>query len=147
MHPKRSIQFVQAHTADIEFLVNLRNETMSGHFRKLNLAHTLENMRERVLYRLDCAKIIIINGERAGLLKVIKEGEEWELCQVQINGKYQKQGIGNLIISEIIIEARQKGAQLKLNVLKTNPAKRLYDRLGFVVTKEGEYFYEMRTIQ
>jgi ribosomal protein S18 acetylase RimI-like enzyme len=147
MHPKFDIQFVQAQNEDIEFLLNLRMETMSGHFRNSKLTHTVEDMRKRVLYRFDCAKIIVINGERAGLLKVIKEEKLWELCQIQITRKYQRQGIGNLIISNIIREAGQEGLPLKLDVLKSNPAKRLYERLGFVVTEEDVHSYEMFHLQ
>jgi ribosomal protein S18 acetylase RimI-like enzyme len=146
MHKKYSIQFIQAHYDDIEYLINLRNETMSEHFRNSRLTHTINDMRERVLYRLDCAKIILIDGERAGLVKVIKDGNEWELSQIQITRKYQGKGIGNIIVSEIITEANQSGSRVVLTVLKTNPAKKLYERLGFIVIKESDHSFRMSTL-
>ena len=33
---------------------------------------------------------------------------------------------------------------VELSVLKLNPARRLYERLGFVQVSEGEYSYLMR---
>jgi ribosomal protein S18 acetylase RimI-like enzyme len=146
MCQKYRIDSIQATIDDIEFLIDLRNETMVEHFRNTNLPHTPENIRERVLYRLDCAKILSINQERVGMVKVIKEGNIWELCQIQITSKFQRKGIGYIVISEILTEARKKGVQLKLNVLKANPAKKLYERLGFVVIKDGNHFYEMSTL-
>jgi hypothetical protein len=80
MHNKFSIELVQAKEEDIEYLINLRKDTMGEHYRNAKIIHTSENIRERVLYRFDCANIILINGERAGLVKIIKNGYEWELC-------------------------------------------------------------------
>jgi ribosomal protein S18 acetylase RimI-like enzyme len=144
MNIEYRINFRPARIEDINYLINLRKETMSEHFHNSKVIHTMENIFERVKYPFDCANIILINGEKAGLLKVIKEGKEWDLCQIQIDKIFQGKGIGNQIISELIGKAKQEGAEIKLNVLKANPAKRLYERLGFAVTNEGEHFYEMK---
>jgi ribosomal protein S18 acetylase RimI-like enzyme len=139
------IQSIPAVAEDIEFLINLRNETMARHFKNAGLTQTMENIRERVIYRLDCAQIIMIDGEKGGLLKVIKNERDWELYQVQIASKYQGKGIGSQIITEVLRSAKQMGAHVRLYVLKKNPAKRLYERLGFKVDKEDIYFYSMST--
>jgi GNAT superfamily N-acetyltransferase len=41
------------------------------------------------------------------------------------------QGVGQLLMNEIVREARRRGVQLCLNVRDTNPAVRLYERVGF----------------
>jgi ribosomal protein S18 acetylase RimI-like enzyme len=143
MPPNYKIEYLQATNDDIDYLVDLRIQTMSEHLRKSSVFQSGPKLRERVLYRFDCARIIVINGERAGLLKVVKEGEEWELSQIQLLGKYQRKGIGEEIIRNIIHEANQKGAHIKLSVLKANPARRLYERLGFVVIRENEHSFDM----
>jgi len=44
----------------------------------------------------------------------------------------------------ISFEARDAGASLKLDVLKANPARRLYERLGFTVIADTAHLFEMR---
>ncbi|MBO1907994.1 GNAT family N-acetyltransferase [Microvirga sp. 3-52] len=41
------------------------------------------------------------------------------------------QGVGLLLMKEIVREARRRGVRLCLNVRDTNPAVRLYERVGF----------------
>jgi ribosomal protein S18 acetylase RimI-like enzyme len=146
MHTTFSIELVQAKGEDIEYLLNLRKDTMGEHYRNAKIIQTSENIREKVLYRFDCAKIVIINGEKAGLVKIIKNRNEWELCQIQLSKKYQRKGIGNSIILGIIQDAKRENSHIRLHVLKGNPAKKLYERLGFKVSQEGEHSYEMRIL-
>jgi ribosomal protein S18 acetylase RimI-like enzyme len=143
MPPKYRIEFIQATDDDIEYLLNLRTQTMSEHLCNSKVVQTQDQMRERVLYRFDCAKIIKINGEKKGLLKVVKEGSEWELSQIQISPEYQEHGIGKEIIRNLIQEAGQNGARIKLSVLKENPARKLYERLGFKIITENDHAYRM----
>jgi ribosomal protein S18 acetylase RimI-like enzyme len=44
-----------------------------------------------------------------------------------------------MIIKDLLQEARQKMKAVRLRVLKINPAKNLYERLGFVVIEEFNY--------
>lgn len=46
--------------------------------------------------------------------------------------------------SLVLREAGQAGVAVELSVLKVNPARRLYERLGFVQVSEGEHSYLMR---
>ena len=54
------------------------------------------------------------------------------VLQVAIRPRYQRQGIGRVLVRELAAEYRQAGiTQMALGVTRANPAKRLYDRLGF----------------
>lgn len=44
---------------------------------------------ERIQYRFDCAKIIIVRSSEVGLLKVVKEGPAWDLVQIQLSSSYR----------------------------------------------------------
>jgi NAD(P)-dependent dehydrogenase (short-subunit alcohol dehydrogenase family) len=46
----------------------------------------------------------------------------------------------------VIAEARAARASLRLNVLRANPARRLYERLGFRVVSESKVDFEMRLV-
>jgi ribosomal protein S18 acetylase RimI-like enzyme len=46
-------------------------------------------------------------------------------------------------LREVIEEAAKNGCDMKLSVLKANPAKSLYERLGFKVIGQDEYEYQV----
>jgi ribosomal protein S18 acetylase RimI-like enzyme len=58
------------------------------------------------------------------------------LSQIELLPAFQGQGIGSQLITDLMDEARQQNLPITLQVLKVNPAQRLYQRLGFVVTGE-----------
>ena len=49
-----------------------------------------------------------------------------------------------MVIGELLAEADERNVQVELRVLKVNPAKSLYERLGFAVFDETETHYRMR---
>jgi ribosomal protein S18 acetylase RimI-like enzyme len=53
-------------------------------------------------------------------------------------------GIGTAVMHRIIDEASTAALAVTLGVVKTNPALRLYGRLGFRITHEDERKYYMR---
>jgi ribosomal protein S18 acetylase RimI-like enzyme len=129
---------------DVPFLLALRQETMDAHLFASGLVPSVEEHLQRVLYRLDCARIVQLAGEAVGLLKVSRDDSDWCLIQIQLGPRLQGQGLGRQLIQSVIDEARKAGASLRLGVLKANPAFHLYQRLGFTVVGESIHAYEMR---
>ncbi len=62
---------------------------------------------------------------------------------ISIIGKLQRNGFGSAIIADLISQAEITGLTLTLQVLKPNPAKRLYERLGFSVVGENTTHFQM----
>jgi len=56
----------------------------------------------------------------------------------------QRRGIGTRVLRMLIDEWTPTGRPVVLGVLKNNPARRLYDRLRFIVTGETEMKFMMR---
>jgi GNAT superfamily N-acetyltransferase len=98
----------------------------------------------RVMDRFDCAQIILLDNRPVGLLKIVRDGTNWDLKQIQITPSLQSQGLATRVIQSTITEARHAGAALRLKALKTNPARRLYQRLGFAVVAQNADRIEMR---
>jgi GNAT superfamily N-acetyltransferase len=48
------------------------------------------------------------------------------------------QGVGQALIEALILDARRRGVGLCLNVRDTNPALRLYERVGFRLVRGSE---------
>ena len=139
-----AVAFRPATEADIAFLIVLRRLTMWPHFEHSGLSINQDEQLERVLYRLDCAEIITIDGVDAGVFKVVRDADPWELTQIQLHPHYQGQGIGAALIRRLLDEASLAGTRVDLDVLRVNPAKRLYERLGFRVVAEAPHSYLMR---
>lgn len=74
----------------------------------------------------------------------MKENNQWELIQIQITPELQGNGLGRSILQRLLAEAFQAQSAVRWSVLKTNPARRLYERLGFQVIGENGYSYEMQ---
>jgi GNAT superfamily N-acetyltransferase len=133
-----------ASEADMAFLMQLRRQTMEAHLVASGVSPSEEEHRRRVLARFECAEILLFDGKPSGLLKLARDGNAWTLIQIQLVPELQGQGLGAWLVRNVIAEAQRAGASLELTVLKANPARRLYERLGFVVVGDNAHSYEMR---
>ena len=82
-------------------------------------------------------RAIVIDGHDAGLLNVERGPSEVFLANIQIAPAYQNRGVGTAVVRGVMAEAHAAGLPVRLQVLKANrPARRLYERLGFLVTEQ-----------
>ncbi|MBD0785760.1 GNAT family N-acetyltransferase [Vibrio sp. Y2-5] len=131
---------------DVDFLLGLRETTMGQYLREVGMPTGRDAYLERVYYAFDQANIIVINDAPAGLFKAQFNPEinEWYLVQIQLHPNYQNKGIAHRLISGLISKAAASGSTVGLSVVKTNPAQRLYSRLGFERVGETEFEYLMQ---
>ncbi len=140
--PRHELRPVTA--SDLEWLIALRLETMGGYFAASGLDLSHEEHAARVKQDFESILIITLDGEDVGMIKVMKTPGLWMLGQIQLLPAAQGRGIGARVIKDLLTDARGASAAVVLHILKVNPAKRLYDRLGFRVVSETERSYEMR---
>lgn len=138
------LTFRRATEADVEFLRELRRETMSDHLRNSGVEPSDSELTERVLARFECAEIILLGDMPIELLKVAKDGKKWNLIQIQLAPEHQSKGLGTSILRALLDDAVKSQALITLSVLRANPARHLYERLGFRVVKESAHAYEMQ---
>jgi GNAT superfamily N-acetyltransferase len=100
----------------------------------------------RVLAHFDVAEVIELDGAPAGLIKVLRTPAAWRLQQLQLLPAHQGRGLGARLVQALVDDARAADAALSLSVLRANPARRLYERLGFVVVAEDDFGFEMRVL-
>lgn len=91
--------------------------------------------------RLELANVTVIENEieRIGFFKLIRTETRWFIEQIQLLPDYQGKGVGEEVIRFFLGEAKQADTQVYLNVLRNNPALRLYERLGFKIASTTEF--------
>jgi ribosomal protein S18 acetylase RimI-like enzyme len=89
-------------------------------------------------------QIIEKDGVPIGYIAVRRPSDEIFLAAIEIAPQHQKQGIGSQLVRELLDEADRSRRPVKLFVLKVNPARRLYERLGFQCTDETPTHFVMK---
>ena len=80
-------------------------------------------------------QMIVVGGAVGGWLHVHENAETIELLQLYLVPAQQRRGIGTSILGALQARARAHRRPLRLNVLVNNPARGLYERLGFRVER------------
>jgi ribosomal protein S18 acetylase RimI-like enzyme len=88
-------------------------------------------------------KIIEKDHEPIGRMIVQRGSGTWRLLDISLLPEHRGRGIGGELIRTLIKECGASGAVLQLQVLNTNPAQRLYARLGFIKTGEDQIYTQM----
>lgn len=83
-------------------------------------------------------QIIYIGADLAGVLAVNLHSDHLQLLKVFLLPVFQRKGFGAALVKQVIARADREGLPVRLRVLRVNPAKSLYDRLGFKVTNEDQ---------
>jgi ribosomal protein S18 acetylase RimI-like enzyme len=87
-------------------------------------------------------RIIRCDDQDIGCLALYEMGDHLDLDKLYILPAYQNRGIGTALIRDIIARAAAAGKPVRLSVLAVNPARRFYERAGFVVMHStGERHY------
>jgi ribosomal protein S18 acetylase RimI-like enzyme len=89
-------------------------------------------------------RIITVASKDVGWLQTAPATDAIFVAQLCLEERFQRQGIGSRVMRTVIEEAAREGKAVTLGVVKINPARRLYERLGFSVTHEDQYKYYMR---
>ncbi|MGM3173890.1 GNAT family N-acetyltransferase [Dickeya lacustris] len=140
------LDLIPATPSDIPYLLQLRQRTMAGYLADIGAPTDDDSLMQRVLYAFEHAHIVQLEGQPAGLFKYafVPEAQHWYLIQLQIHPDFQNRGIGQLLIASLIAKASAECQPVVLSVLKNNPARFLYQHLGFNITAEDEREFMMR---
>lgn len=137
----------QAVSEDEDFLLQLFVATQSMKTASWNMSATAREQLLQMQFRgrmqtytaqYPAAEDLIIclkeEGDierRVGRHLVMRQEDAILGIDLAILPMYQKQGLGRLVLQGIQRQCAKEGLRFRLHVLHTNPARRLYDRLGF----------------
>jgi GNAT superfamily N-acetyltransferase len=139
-----TITFRPATAQDFGYCAALYFTGMDDVIRQLDLDIDLQTASFRE--RWDAAEVRIITHEGAdiGWLQAATEADALFLKQLFVDTPSRGRGIGTEAMHRLLDEAATAGRAMTLGVVKSNPAKRLYERLGFRVTHEDDRKSYMR---
>ena len=140
--------------ADEDFLLELFAGTRRDEFKFLLADETQVEALIRMQFNLQRQQydagypeadhnIVLRDGQPIGSLFVDESDEEFTLVDVALLAEHRNSGLGTYLIQQLLRRATNKGKPVRLHVLKSNPARRLYERLGFSRVAEDGMYFEM----
>lgn len=125
-------------------MLALRKQTMDPHLRAADLSVDDARHMLRVRHQWEHARLIMREGQWVGLFKAYRDAACWQLVQLQIAPPFQGRGLGACVLADMLTQADARGLPACLSVLKSNPARYLYERYGFRIVGEEGQEYLMR---
>jgi ribosomal protein S18 acetylase RimI-like enzyme len=92
-------------------------------------------------------RIILQNGQPIGRIMVDRGDEAIMLRDIAVLTEHRNAGVGSRLIQDLKKEAASAGKPIKLHVLASSPAVRLYERLGFRRVDDDGAYLEMKWIR
>jgi len=89
-------------------------------------------------------QIITVGSIAAGAACILDTSSGLDLEMIILDAQFQRLGIGSDFLTNLMRRARDDRRPVRLRVLKVNPAKAFYQRLGFVVVGEDAGSIEMQ---
>jgi ribosomal protein S18 acetylase RimI-like enzyme len=127
---------------DRAFLVELYGESRSGELALVTWDErakaafveqqfSAQDEHYRRHYEGATLDIVEVGGERAGRLYVHRGERDIRIVDILLAPACRRRGIGGGLLGKLIGEARDSGRVLSVHVEMHNPARALYERLGF----------------
>lgn len=93
---------------------------------------------------LGCLRCIVLDGGReAGRIYVQPGAADIRLVDISLLDGQRNKGTGTRLLRGLLKEAKRLGKSVTLNVERTSPAKRLYERLGFTLLDGGQGLHDL----
>lgn len=148
--PRSSVTFRPSIERDVPFLRDLYATTRAEELRHVPWTPQqkrafveMQFLAQKTHYEQhypDCEFLIIeLDGRPIGRL-YIDRGEDIRITDIALLPEFRRRGIGGMLMVEILAEGRSTGKNVSIHVEHDNPARRLYERLGFQhVATNGVY--------
>ncbi|MBS3952652.1 MAG: GNAT family N-acetyltransferase [Methylomicrobium sp.] len=131
--------YLSTRAEELDMLIDWSDEQKEIFFRGQFLA---QHAAYHQNYHDASFDVIELDGEKIGRFYVAYMESEIRIIDIALLPPFRNRGIGSELIRILIHEAEATGRFVSLHVTEHNPAKRLYERLGFRVASE-DYFYTL----
>lgn len=136
------LAFRKANPGDFDYCASLYFSWAGDVIRDLSLdmGAQVANFRER--WKPAEVRVITLDGSDTGWLQSRDEEGALYLVQLFVEQAVQRQGNGTWVLRRLFDEASTR--PVTLGVVKSNPARFLYERMGFRTTHEDDRKFYMR---
>jgi ribosomal protein S18 acetylase RimI-like enzyme len=140
--------------ADREFLVSVYGSARAAELSMVGWSDAERDAFIRMQFDLqdrsyaarfpDAERSVVLLADRPiGRLYVHRDEHEIRIIDVAILPEFRSRGIGSAVIRAVVAEGERTGRPVRIHVESFNPARRLYERLGFVPVSSGGVYHEM----
>jgi ribosomal protein S18 acetylase RimI-like enzyme len=106
----------------------------------LRMQFAAQDSYYRATYLGTSYDLIVRGDEVLGRLYVYRDEAAWLVLDVALLPEHRGKGLGTRLLRQVQTEAAATGKPVRMHVEQFNPAKRLYERLGFrQIADEGVY--------
>jgi len=138
------IEFRSADEKDFDYCTKLYFAGIEPIIQRLKLDRAAQVADFRRRWEPRGVQIITRNGIDVGWFQTTTSRDAIFLAQIFLEPSAQNQGIGTEVMHRLIDTAMRAGKAVALEVVKSNPARRLYERLGFRITSDDDRKFHMR---
>ena len=143
---------------DMQFLLNLYATTRMDELAQVDWTNeqkagfivqqfTAQHEHWQANYTDTTWDLILRDGIPIGRLYVSRWPDEIRIIDIALMPEYRNAGIGTHFFRELFEEADNSGRKVSIHVEMFNPARRLYERLGFVQAEDrGVYLLMERPV-
>jgi RimJ/RimL family protein N-acetyltransferase len=146
-----SVQLRPETSADQDFLFRLYSSTREEEMRWTGWSATEQHAFLAMQFRAQTAhyrahyegaayQIIEVDGQPAGRLYLYETRREIRIMDISLLPQWRGRGAGTELLNAVLIDAQRRSLTVSIHVECFNPARRLYERLGFrPVEDKGVY--------
>lgn len=88
--------------------------------------------------------LILLDDEIIGRLYLVEWEREFRIVDIALLPEFRNKGLGTIVLKDIFAQADAAGFAVSIHVERFNPARRLYERLGFRLKEEHEIYLLMQ---
>lgn len=108
----------------------------------LQMQFTAQHQHYRSHYPNASYDCVLFDSEVIGRLYINREKDQIQLIDISLFLSHCNQGIGSYLLNQLIQEANDNNRRITAHVEFTNPARHLYQRLGFIeVEHQDPYIF------
>jgi len=126
------MQLRPARPDELEFLYETRKAAFRYYLEWDDTRHRAEAYAEFAALPV---QIIEQDDRRIGYIVVERHADHWFIDEIALGDGERDRGVGTALMRSTMDAARAANVPLRLSVRDNNPVRRLYERLGFRVTR------------
>ena len=87
--------------------------------------------------------VVELSGAAVGRLYLFEQEQEMSIIDISLVPAARGRGLGGALMEDLMAAAASAGRSVSLHVERTNPALRLYQRLGFALVEDKGVYLQL----